>query len=176
MQASAGTVDPRPGGGPSDPAGADTPAGRAPRMIAWLLGSIAALTGLLMAWPAVAWDEPARGTQLRKDLMNAIRPYVEHDLGAPIECVVRELRHSGGVAFGVLEPQRPGGRAIRFADTPLAARGVNPDWYDNWSVIVLYRAVGGGWTVADFSIGATDVWWSDPRYCTEFRPVTPGVC
>ena len=59
---------------------------------------------LILATPALAWDTPARGTQLRSDLMNAIRPAVEADLGAPVIFVVQDLRYAGNVAFAALDP------------------------------------------------------------------------
>ena len=37
--------------------------------------------------------------------MDAIRPHVEWQLGQPIQFVVGDLRVSGDVAFGVLNPQ-----------------------------------------------------------------------
>ena len=54
---------------------------------------------LLLPFPALAWQEPARGTPLRADLMDAIRPLLEWNLGAPVEIVVHQLRVEGDLGF-----------------------------------------------------------------------------
>ena len=53
---------------------------------------------------AQAWEEPARGTELRRDLLDTVRVVAALDLSAPIEFVVREVRHDSGVAFASLQP------------------------------------------------------------------------
>nr|WP_321508289.1 hypothetical protein [uncultured Celeribacter sp.] len=41
---------------------------------------------------AMTWEELARGSQTRQDLMEALRPLVEWKLCSPLECVVYDLR------------------------------------------------------------------------------------
>ena len=139
-----------------------------------LLAAIA--LSLILAAPAFAFEEPARGTALRAELMDTIRRLAEERLNPPIEFVVSELRHEDSVAFGSLRPQRPGGGGIAWDETQLAAEGENPEWYDGYAIHVLFRSVGDVWMVADWSIGASDVWWSDPSYCGEFAAVIPETC
>ena len=126
--------------------------------------------------PALAWEEPARSSQERRDLMNAVRPWAEAQLKPPVEFVVNSLRRDGNVAFASLCPQRPGGAPIAWEDTALHERGEAEEWYDGIVIHVLYQRQGGIWRVFDSSIGATDVWWSDPTLCATFAPVTPEVC
>lgn len=110
-------------------------------------------------------------------MMDAIRPQAEWNLGAPVEFVVDDLRVAGGVGYAVLSPQRPGGMAISFWDTPLYKRGqVNPEFYDGTTMHVLYVRSGDLWVAAHYSIGSTDVWWADPELCQTFKSVTPEFC
>ena len=57
--------------------------------------------GLLSVFASAsyAWEEPARGTSDRSELMDAIRPHIEWSLGAPIEFVISQLRVSEEVAL-----------------------------------------------------------------------------
>ena len=135
-----------------------------------------ALFLLFAATQAIAWEEPARGTDERKDMLNAIRPLAEADLSPPVEFVVSTLRVKGDVGFATLQPQRPGGAPILWKETRLAAKGEKADWYDGTTLHVLYQRIDGEWTVRDHSIGATDVWWSAPEACAIFAAVTPEFC
>ncbi|MEL6767806.1 MAG: hypothetical protein AAFP17_11555 [Pseudomonadota bacterium] len=135
-----------------------------------------ALTLSLAVGPAAAFQTPAWGTPLRRALMDAVRPIVERDLGAPVRFVVRELRVQGDLGFGWLEPQRPGGRPIVFEDTPLADLSRGSGAVDGTTVHAFYRRENGAWVVYEWSIGATDVWWSADDTCDEFRAVIPEYC
>ncbi|MEO1724169.1 MAG: hypothetical protein AAFR84_17420 [Pseudomonadota bacterium] len=139
--------------------------------------SVALAIALTMsAGPVAAFQEPAWGTPLRRALMDAVRPIIERDLGAPVRFVVRELRVEGDRGFGWLEPQRPGGRPILFEDTPLAGLIQNSDTIDGTTVHAFYRRENGAWVVYEWSIGATDVWWSSADTCAEFAAVIPEYC
>lgn len=133
---------------------------------------------LAMALPgsALAWFEPERGSDLRKELMNAIRPQAEGELGAPVQFVVDSLRVEGNVAFATLQPQRPGGTQIRWEDTELAARGEEAVAYDGLTIHVLYALSDTAWEVFAWSVGATDAWWSDPQLCATHQSVIPEAC
>lgn len=120
---------------------------------------------------------PERGTRLRHDLMDAIRPHAEWDFGAPVEFVVEDLRVNGDVAFASLAPQRPGGGAIDVYRTPMYRRGeINPEFNDGVYMQVLYRKSGNVWVALHWAVGATDVWYSERTLCRVFRRVTPEVC
>lgn len=123
------------------------------------------------------YHAPARGSATRAALMDAIRPHVEWNLGQPVEFVVSELRVSNDIGFAILEPQRPGGKAIRLADTPMFRRlGGDVDMIDGTTVYVLYQLSGATWVAVHWAIGPTDVWWADPEFCVTFRAVTPEAC
>jgi len=49
--------------------------------------------------------------------MDAIRPHIEWDLGAPIEFAIAQLRVSGDVAYASVVPQRTGGGIIDLFST-----------------------------------------------------------
>ncbi|MEM6679240.1 MAG: hypothetical protein AAF675_15360 [Pseudomonadota bacterium] len=147
----------------------------APRPVRLVL----ALTlSLAVAGPALAsgWSEPAWGTALRRTLMDAVRPIIERNLGAPVEFVVRELRVAENSGFGWLEPQRPGGRPIVFEDTPLGAGTAGQLPYDGTTVHVFWRRENGRWLADEWSIGATDAWWTNARACAEYRPLIHDYC
>ena len=143
-----------------------------------LVGSIVGV-GLLSVFASAsyAWDEPARGTADRSELMDAIRPHIEWSLGAPIEFVIDQLRVSENVAYASLAPQRPGGGVIDLYSTPGYLRGeFYPDQMDGTSVAVLYRKLRNTWVAVHFSVGATDVWFATPDYCSDYRAVIPEWC
>ena len=119
----------------------------------------------LAATKAAAWEEPARGTEARRALLNVIRPLAEADLSPPIEFVITSLRVAGDLGFATLQPQRPGGAPILWKETRLAAKGEEAHWYDGTTIHALYQRIDGAWIVHDWSIGATDVWWSAPEAC-----------
>ncbi len=138
--------------------------------------AMATVFAVLSAGPSLAWFEPQRGTELRSDLMDAIRPKAEAELGAPVQFVVDSLRVKGSVAFAALQPQRPGGVRIAWEETQMAARGEDPMTYDGSTIHVLYTMSDAAWEVFAWTIGATDVWWSDPQLCATYSAVTPEVC
>jgi hypothetical protein len=99
---------------------------------------------------AVSYTSPGPGTPQRKAVLDALRPKIERDLGVrPIEFVVQEIRVGGGWAFVRVTPQRKGGGAIRNPEPE--ADGVHTE--------AVLRYLGGRWTVVDYGIGSTDVWW-----------------
>lgn len=135
------------------------------------------LTCQNMAFAQQDYFEPERGTALRADLMDAIRPIAEWRLGKPIEFVVQELRVSGDVAFAMLAPQRPGGGAIDVANTPLVRDfGGDSAYMDGSAIQVLYQKSGRIWVPVEYTIGAIEDWWNWDIYCRVFSDVIPEVC
>lgn len=135
------------------------------------------LTLCASAATAQGYTEPARGTELRADLMDAIRPHAEWALGAPIQFVVRDLRVAGDVAFASLMAQRPGGGEIDMARTPQARRsGYDPNLDHEASIQALLRKSGDVWVAVHHGISPTDVWWSWDAYCPVWGPVLPEFC
>jgi hypothetical protein len=126
---------------------------------------------------ADSYFEPKRGTALRSSLMDAIRPHIEWELGQPIEFVVNELRASTNYALAFLSPQRPGGITIDILKTPGFQRGsLEPNYMDGTAVVVLYEKKRETWVAVHHSIGATDVWFSEPELCFQYRSVIPEFC
>ena len=126
---------------------------------------------------ADSYFEPKRGTTLRSSLMDAIRPHIEWELGQPIEFIVNELRASGNYALAFLSPQRPGGIKIDIFKTPGFQRGsLDPNYMDSTAVVVLYEKKRETWVAVHHSIGATDVWFSEPELCSQYQLVIPEFC
>jgi len=110
-----------------------------------------AAAALLLAGAAFAqtYASPPPGSLERRAILDAMRPRVERQLGAPVEFVVREIRVGGGWAFVQADPQRPGGGAI---ENPIEeADGVHTE--------AILRKAGVRWVVQDLGVGSTDVWW-----------------
>jgi hypothetical protein len=132
---------------------------------------------VILALPVSAWETPARGSADRKGLMDALRPKVEEALGAPVEFMIEDARVSGDVAFVMVSPQRPGGKAIDLSATPMAQRGdYYPDMMDGGNIDALLQKSGKTWVAMEFTIGATEAWWSDPTFCVTYAAVIPEVC
>ena len=137
--------------------------------------TLIAVLGLPSA--ALAWQEPARGTNTRADLMDAIRPIAEWDLGRSVEFVISELRVQGNVAFAMVSMQRPGGGEIDIRRTPGYLRGqIVPEMMDGTTMQALYQRSGRQWVAVHYAIGATDVWFADPAFCPIWAPVLPELC
>lgn len=132
---------------------------------------------LALPGPAQAWSEPARGSELRADLMDAIRPMAEWHLGAPVEFVVNELRVEGDVSFASVTAQRPGGAPIDLNQTPMMRRGeLDTEIMDGTRIQALFQRSGRMWVAVHFALGATDVWYSWDEYCPLWGPVLPEFC
>ncbi|MDO6730861.1 hypothetical protein Q4577_12590 [Marinovum sp. 2_MG-2023] len=134
---------------------------------------------LLLATPTTAqeWTTPERGSVTRGALMDALRPHVEWELGAPVEFVVGELRLAGDLAFAAVAAQHPGGGVIDLTATPGFLRGtLDPDFMDGTNIQALYRKSGDTWVAVHHAIGATDVWFSWEPLCVEYRAVISDYC
>lgn len=141
-----------------------------------LLPPTALVAALSAPLPALAWETPARGTPLRSDLMDAVRPHAEWILGPDVVFVVDDLRVSGKVAFASLGPVRPGGREITRDEIPRREGWDNPFDWDGVQMQVLYQLSGETWVAVHHVMGATDVWWSHPDFCPIWHPVIPEFC
>ena len=119
--------------------------------------------------------EPARGSLLRQDLLNAVRSLAEFEFGLPVEFVVIELQAEGDLAFARLLPQRPEGRVIDLETTPMVVqRGASPAAFDGARMEVFLERVEGSWRVTASATGATDVWWFGYR-CDIYSAFLPGM-
>jgi hypothetical protein len=125
-----------------------------------IAGLIALLAGA--ALPARAHAEvftPPRGSELRADILDALRPTVADEIGGAIEFVVSSLRVQGNWAYASVRPQRPNGLPIDWSTTKFRREwdeGVMSD-----DVLALLRRDAGGWRVVEYVIGPTDVYWEN---------------
>jgi hypothetical protein len=97
----------------------------------------------------------------RAQVLNAVRPLVEARVGSPVEFVVQRLRVFNGWAFVIVNPQRPGGKAISPND-PNYRLG---EFQDGLHTYALLKYAYDRWNIIDYAIGPTDVFWQgDPLY------------
>lgn len=137
----------------------------------------AAVTALVfLPLPGLAWETPPGGSDLRGNLMDALRPHAEWRLGAPVVFVVDDLRVSGNAAFANLRPVRPGGREITRSEIPPRDGWDNPFDWDGVQMQALYLRSGDTWVAVHHAMGATDVWWANPDYCEDWGAVIPEIC
>ncbi len=93
----------------------------------------------------------------RKAVLNALRPAVESKLGRSVEFVVQVIRVENGWAFVMADPQRKDGK-------PIDGHRIFGEDFENMDglrVDAVLQLEGGRWTVVDYGIGATDVWYCD---------------
>ncbi|WP_324754298.1 hypothetical protein [Roseovarius sp. Pro17] len=126
---------------------------------------------------ADGWTQPARGTDLRADLLDAIRPKIEWTVGGPVEFVVWDLRVTETAAFASLMAQHPGGGVIDLYQTPGARRGeIDPDVGDGATVQALLTLSGRTWVAVHVGINSTDAWWHYEDFCPIWHEVIPEAC
>jgi hypothetical protein len=127
-----------------------------------LLFRLAALAALLLtAVPSASAQmvTPPPGSPLRTQVLDAFRPTIEREIGAPVIFVIHVLHVAGDWAYVEAVPQRPGGRRIDWARTRFREdfqAGMLEDL-----VLGLLRRQGGGWRVVEHRIGPTDIAWDD---------------
>ncbi|WP_127106498.1 hypothetical protein [Pararhodobacter zhoushanensis] len=138
--------------------------------------TLALIVALALPGAAQAWEEPARGTPLRADLMDALRSSAEWSLGAPVDFVVSDLRVEGDVAFASGTAQRPGGAAIKLEDTPAYRRGEIDPMMDNTTMQALLQRSVHAWVPIHSAIGAPDDWYAAQDFCPVWGPVLPEIC
>lgn len=101
---------------------------------------------------------PPPGSDLRRTLMDTIRPQFEDALGAPVEFFVRRLAVMGDWAYASVRPQRPGGRPINWNQSKFAQE-VRAGAFDTDASGALMRLRNGRWTLVDHVIGPTEAYW-----------------
>jgi hypothetical protein len=107
---------------------------------------------------------PAPGSAERQAMLAPIRTFVQGELGSPVEFVVKTLNVSGQYGFASLQPMRPGGVRLDPDTTPAAVKfrmknGNLDNFYCCETTAILQRRAGGGWSLLDIRIGATDAWY-----------------
>jgi hypothetical protein len=130
----------------------------------WIVGRMigtALAIVVLLTPPALAQSimTPPPESSLRVQILNAYRPSIEAQLGAPVEFVVDALNVMGDWAFVEARPQRPGGTPIDWRQTRYR-QAFESDMMSNIVLGLLHRT-DGGWQVVENVIGPTDVAWED---------------
>lgn len=126
---------------------------------------LAALVLLFVAHTGVraqAVTHPAPGTELRKELLDAVRPVFEGETWGPVEFVVRQLNVWDDWAFGDVQLQRPGGKPIDWSRTKYA-EDVRHGMFEPAGSFFLLRRMGSQWAIVRFVAGPTDVAWDGWR-------------
>jgi hypothetical protein len=125
------------------------------------------LASMLAAFAAMALPSrsaaqvitPAPGSAQRSEILNALRPSVQAQIGGTVEFVVSQLRVLQDWAFVSARPQRPGGQPIDWRATKFRR-----DWEQDMMsdlVLGLLRRNGTSWRVLEYAIGPTDVVWEN---------------
>jgi hypothetical protein len=134
-----------------------------------MVGCLLALA-VLASWtaPGVEAGEivhPDKGSPLRTAVLDAARPIFESETGGPVEFVVNTLNVTDGWAYGDVKLQRPGGSPIDWSATKFAedqAQGMLETDHN----LFLLQKTSGGWSLAEYAVGPTDVawdWWRQQR-------------
>jgi len=139
-----------------------------------LINLLAAL--ILFANIASAQDKvvsPAQGTPERKLLLDALRPKVEAELKTELVFVVSDIRASADWAFVMAQPQRKDGKKLDGKKI----FGDSWEHMDGFTLTAVLRKKANQWTVLEYHIGATDVWWQS--FCEQKSALVKqvmGVC
>ncbi|MCI2399208.1 hypothetical protein [Aliiroseovarius subalbicans] len=124
-----------------------------------------------------SFEEPARGSVTRADILSALRPHAEWDFGAPVEFVVGEMRVAGDVAFAMVGAQRPGGEQIDIFTAPVTLRGeTDPQAGNGTTMEALMQKSGRMWVAVHIGINSSEGWWYDQQYCPIWAEVIPDAC
>ena len=126
--------------------------------MAWrlVLGAILAvlLAGAAHAQPVTS---PERSNPLRTQLLDALRPTIQAETGGPVSFVVGTINVMGEWAYVGATPVRRNGGPIDWRATKFK-QAFEADMFSGL-VMALLRRDAKGWTVVDFVVGPTDVYW-----------------
>jgi hypothetical protein len=118
------------------------------------------LTGLLLTAPLMVLADlyqPPVGSAERAAIMDAARAPISGALGQDLVFMVEVLNSNGAFAYLQAIPQNRDGSAIDFGTT-LMADFWNEGTMGNQAMVLLQQQ-GGTWTVLDWVMGPTDVYW-----------------
>jgi len=124
------------------------------RLVLALLVMTAMAAATCQAQPVTS---PARGTSLRADILDALRPTIEKETGGPVQFVISAINVMGQWAYVDAKPQRPDGRPINWRATKYR-EAFDADMFSGL-VLALLRRDGARWKVVGTFIGPTDVAW-----------------
>ena len=106
---------------------------------------------------AASFIVPPPGSVQRREILAALRPSVEKQLGPNVELRLTLIRVQRDWAFVVADPQRRGGKPID-GDKIFGEHFGN---MDGLRIEAVLRRQNGRWKLVDHGIGATDVWYCD---------------
>jgi hypothetical protein len=129
-----------------------------------VISVLAAAVTLVLAGTAVAQriEQPGRGSPLRAELLEAARPAFVAETGGAIEFVAKRLAVLDDWAFGDISLRRPGGKPIDWSKTKFA-EDLRYDMFNPDYAFFLLKKTNGAWSVAEISVGPTDVVWDGWR-------------
>lgn len=137
------------------------------RFMVWLSRVI--LTVAIGIAPAARAGEvvhPEKGSELREAVLDAARPIFESETGGPVEFVVNTLNVMDDWAYGDVRLQRPGGAPIDWSATKFADDQTQGTLETEHNLFLL-KKTKGGWSLAEYAVGPTDVawdWWRQQRH------------
>lgn len=121
---------------------------------------------LLSIVPAAAQTvvSPAKGSPLRAEVLNALRPTIEKETGGPVIFVVHALNVMGEWAYVDTEPRRPNSDKVDWRKTKFR-EAYEADMFSGLVLALLHKKAGA-WSVTDYVVGPTDVYWYNwlPKY------------
>jgi hypothetical protein len=123
------------------------------------LAALAALLFTAIPSAAAQYVTPPRGSPLRAQVLDAFRPAVEGQIGAPVIFVIKVLHVGGNWAYVEAVPQRPGGRRIDWRRTRFR-EDFEAGMLEDLALGLLQRS-GRGWRVVEYRIGPTDIAWDE---------------
>jgi len=100
---------------------------------------------------------PERSNPLRTQLLDALRPTIQAETGGPVSFAVGTINVMGEWAYVGATPVRRNGGPIDWRATKFK-QAFEADMFSGL-VMALLRRDAKGWTVVDFVIGPTDVYW-----------------
>jgi hypothetical protein len=130
----------------------------------------------LIANMAIAQDRvmsPAQGTPERKAILDTLRPKLEAQLKAELVFVVSDIRVSTEWAFVMAQPKRKDGKNLDGSKF----YGEHGEHMDGLTITAVLRKKANQWTVLEYHVGSTDVWWQS--FCENKSAVVRqvmGVC
>jgi hypothetical protein len=123
------------------------------RLLAFVLLTLLGL-GPVAAQAVVS---PPKGSPLRTEVLNALRPTVQKETGGPVIFVVHTLNVMGEWAYVDAEPQRPNGDKVDWRKTKFR-EAYEADVFSGLILALLHKKAGA-WSVIDYVVGPTDVYW-----------------
>ncbi len=127
-------------------------------MLAWMFAPVSIVT--LHAKDPGKVTQPAPGSELRKAVLDALRPSIETDIKQKVIFIVDKIRVSDDWAFVQVTPVQPDSKPIDFRKTKYKEQ-MDEGMFDGASTWALLRKKDNQWVVLTFQIGPTDVCWAE---------------